>query len=308
RLDAGGDERGERVVVADLDLLDRDGVVLVHDGEHAEVEEPREGAPRVEEALARGEVVGGEQHLRDLHPVRRDGALPGGDEVRLAHRRGRLLRRDVPGPRLRPHEAELLGAERDRARADEHDAPPARRLGQLGAEPRAVRRVERAGRVGERARPHLHDEVLEAGEGGALHGRRILQQGRDSGRAGSRAGRPEVAMSAAHHLSTLAALVALALPSLAAAAEPAVARSGLPYAAEDKAPKELVDAIRARRTGGKLLNLDRMLLHSPNFAKGWNGMFGAIRNQLSAPPKLRELVIMAVGALNRADYEWAQHE
>ncbi|MFL5298963.1 MAG: carboxymuconolactone decarboxylase family protein [Anaeromyxobacteraceae bacterium] len=115
-------------------------------------------------------------------------------------------------------------------------------------------------------------------------------------------------MTAAHHLSTLAALVTLALPSLAAAAEPAVAKSGLPYAADGKAPKELVDAIRARRTGGKLLNLDRMLLHSPNFAKGWNGMFGAIRNQLSAPPKLRELVIMAIGSLNHANYEWAQHE
>jgi alkylhydroperoxidase family enzyme len=117
-------------------------------------------------------------------------------------------------------------------------------------------------------------------------------------------------MTAAHHLavSTLAALVTFALPSLAAAPEPAVSRSGLPYAADDKAPKELVDAIRSRRTGGKLLNLDRMLLHSPNFAKGWNGMFGAIRNQLSAPPKLRELVIMAIGALNHADYEWAQHE
>ena len=36
-------------------------------------------------------------------------------------------------------------------------------------------------------------------------------------------------------------------------------------------------------------------------------MFGAIRNQLSLPPKLRELAIVAVGALNRADYEYAQH-
>ena len=66
--------------------------------------------------------------------------------------------------------------------------------------------------------------------------------------------------------------------------------------------------IRARRAGGKLLNLDRMLLHSPNFAKGWNGMFGAIRGQLTVPGKLRELCIMAIGTLNHADYEWAQHE
>ncbi|TMQ08544.1 MAG: carboxymuconolactone decarboxylase family protein [Deltaproteobacteria bacterium] len=73
-------------------------------------------------------------------------------------------------------------------------------------------------------------------------------------------------------------------------------------------PKEVVDAIRSRRTGGKLLNLDRILLHSPAFAKGWNSLFGAIRGQLAVPAKLREIAIMAIGALNHADYEWAQHE
>lgn len=89
-----------------------------------------------------------------------------------------------------------------------------------------------------------------------------------------------------------------------------VSRSGIPYRPDDDraGPPELVSAIRARRSGGKLLNLDRMLLHSPNFAKGWNGMFAAIRGQLALSPKLRELAIMAIGVLNRADYEWAQHE
>jgi alkylhydroperoxidase family enzyme len=37
-------------------------------------------------------------------------------------------------------------------------------------------------------------------------------------------------------------------------------------------------------------------------------MFGAIRGQLSMPPKLRELAIMAIGTLNGSEYEWAQHE
>ncbi|HEU4734914.1 MAG TPA: carboxymuconolactone decarboxylase family protein [Kofleriaceae bacterium] len=91
---------------------------------------------------------------------------------------------------------------------------------------------------------------------------------------------------------------------------PAASRSGIPYKPDDDraGPKELLDAIRARRPGGKLLNLDRMLLHSPNFARGWNGMFAAIRGQLMLPGKLRELVIMEIGVLNQADYEWAQHE
>jgi alkylhydroperoxidase family enzyme len=88
----------------------------------------------------------------------------------------------------------------------------------------------------------------------------------------------------------------------------ALSRSGIPYVDEDRVePRELVETIRARR-GGKLLNLDRMLLHSPNYAKGWNGMFAAIRNQLAVPAKLRETAIMAIGVLNDAEYEWAQHE
>jgi len=88
-----------------------------------------------------------------------------------------------------------------------------------------------------------------------------------------------------------------------------VSQTGIPYVQDDKAgPPDLVAAIRSRRAGGKLLNLDRILLHSPNFAKGWNGMFAAIRNQLSLPGNLRELPIMAIAVLNKADYEWAQHE
>jgi alkylhydroperoxidase family enzyme len=89
-----------------------------------------------------------------------------------------------------------------------------------------------------------------------------------------------------------------------------ISRAGIPYKPDDDqaGPKEVVDAIRARRPGGKLLNLDRMLLHSPAFARGWNGMFGAIRGQLAVPGKLREITIMAIGTLNQADYEWTQHE
>jgi len=85
--------------------------------------------------------------------------------------------------------------------------------------------------------------------------------------------------------------------------------SGIPYLPDDDlaGPAELVDPIRARRAGGKLLNLDRILLHSPPLARGWNSMFGAIRNQMSLPPRLRELTIVSIGALNKADYEYAHH-
>jgi alkylhydroperoxidase family enzyme len=112
----------------------------------------------------------------------------------------------------------------------------------------------------------------------------------------------------------LATVVLFAAPALAdapgSAAPKTVSRSGIPYKPDDDqaGPKDLVDAIRARRPGGKLLHLDRILLHSPAFARGWNAMFAAIRGQLAVPGKLRELCIMEIAVLNQADYEWAQHE
>ncbi len=83
----------------------------------------------------------------------------------------------------------------------------------------------------------------------------------------------------------------------------------VPYAEEDQpGQEELIRAIRARRPGGRLLNLDRMLLNSPAFAEGWNTMIGAVRNRLEVAPKLRELAIMAIAVLNSADYEYEQHK
>ena len=81
----------------------------------------------------------------------------------------------------------------------------------------------------------------------------------------------------------------------------------LPYVSDEQAmPAELVAAIRARR-GGALLNLDRMLLHSPALARGWNAHLGAVRSGLGLAPRLRELAICAVARLTGAEYEFEQH-
>ncbi len=81
----------------------------------------------------------------------------------------------------------------------------------------------------------------------------------------------------------------------------------IPYLPEDiQNPPELVTAIRSRR-GGKLLNLDRMLLYSPPFAAGWNDFLGRVRNNLTLENKLAELAICSVAILNGADYELTQH-
>ena len=71
-------------------------------------------------------------------------------------------------------------------------------------------------------------------------------------------------------------------------------------------PADIVNAIRERR-GGQLLNLDRMLLHSPAFAKGWNVFLREVRTGLELSPKLRELAMCIVAVLNRAEYEFHHH-
>jgi alkylhydroperoxidase family enzyme len=81
----------------------------------------------------------------------------------------------------------------------------------------------------------------------------------------------------------------------------------IPYKADNEVgPEEIVVPIRARR-GGKLLNLDRILLHSPAFARGWNSFLGAVRNELRLSPKLREIAICGVAVLNGAEYEFRHH-
>ena len=82
----------------------------------------------------------------------------------------------------------------------------------------------------------------------------------------------------------------------------------IPYAdpTADSAIAELAEQIKRER-GGKLLNLYRMLLHSPPVARGWLHMFTAIRQQADLPGRDRELATLRVAVLNGADYEFAQH-
>lgn len=68
----------------------------------------------------------------------------------------------------------------------------------------------------------------------------------------------------------------------------------------------LVDRIVAER--GSVLHLYQMLLHSPPLAEGWLGYLTAVRQKLSLPGDLRELVIMRVAQINGAPYEAQQHE
>ena len=81
----------------------------------------------------------------------------------------------------------------------------------------------------------------------------------------------------------------------------------LPQLTDDQVgPPELVAAIRQRR-GGRLLELDRLLLHSPAFATGWGELMGRVRGALALSPLLRELAMCGVAALTGAAYEMHHH-
>ena len=81
----------------------------------------------------------------------------------------------------------------------------------------------------------------------------------------------------------------------------------IPYADSDRpdiAP--LAARIKAER-GGKILNLYRMLLHSPPVAEGWLTFLTAVRQRSGLAPRVREIVIMRIAVLNDAEYEFRAH-
>jgi len=82
----------------------------------------------------------------------------------------------------------------------------------------------------------------------------------------------------------------------------------IPYKnVENYQPKELIDAVLARRGARGLLNLDRMLLHSPPLTEGWGAFFRKVRGELSVDFKLRELAACATAMLTGARYEFNLH-
>lgn len=82
----------------------------------------------------------------------------------------------------------------------------------------------------------------------------------------------------------------------------------LPFWTAEQARRDpaLVAAIEQRR-GGQLLNLDRMLLWSEPLARSWNVFLKTLRQELSLPPKLRELSICVVARATGAEYEFHHH-
>jgi len=64
---------------------------------------------------------------------------------------------------------------------------------------------------------------------------------------------------------------------------------------------------KAEDSGNEVINLLKALAHSPKICRDWNrlGITLLLKGQLS--PKLRELAILRVGDLAKANYEWTKH-
>jgi len=59
---------------------------------------------------------------------------------------------------------------------------------------------------------------------------------------------------------------------------------------------------------GRVSPLYQTLLNAPEIAQGWEALLTAIRNRNSLSPAIREMIILRVAILNRADYEFDAHE
>jgi alkylhydroperoxidase family enzyme len=78
---------------------------------------------------------------------------------------------------------------------------------------------------------------------------------------------------------------------------------------EEKDHPELAELIGKIRVGrrGALINVYKLLLHSPALAACWLDVINAARFKSALEGRLREIVIIRVGYLNRTDYVVKQH-
>ena len=78
---------------------------------------------------------------------------------------------------------------------------------------------------------------------------------------------------------------------------------------EEKDHPELADLIGKVRAGrrGALINVYKLLLHAPPLAACWLDLISAARYKTELDGRLREIVIVRVGYLNRTTYVVKQH-
>lgn len=80
-----------------------------------------------------------------------------------------------------------------------------------------------------------------------------------------------------------------------------------PWQDSDPVPADLLAAMQARRPGGELIGIDRVLLKSFPLATGWNELLRRVRADFSLELIYLELIMLRVAVLNGAEFEWGVH-
>jgi 4-carboxymuconolactone decarboxylase len=70
---------------------------------------------------------------------------------------------------------------------------------------------------------------------------------------------------------------------------------------------EDAETARKNRMGGRDLNIFRVLMNHPQLTRRWAVFAAHVLHKQTLPPRERELLILRIGWLNQAEYEWAQH-
>jgi alkylhydroperoxidase family enzyme len=70
---------------------------------------------------------------------------------------------------------------------------------------------------------------------------------------------------------------------------------------------EDADTAAKNRVGGQDLNIFRVMMNHPDLTRRWTVFAGHVLRKQTLPPRDRELLILRIGWLNQAEYEWAQH-
>ncbi len=67
------------------------------------------------------------------------------------------------------------------------------------------------------------------------------------------------------------------------------------------------DIAAKNRIGGRDLNIFRVMMNHPDLTRRWTVFAGHVLHKQTLPVRERELLILRIGWLNQAEYEWAQH-
>src|SRR3954469_17704825 len=73
-------------------------------------------------------------------------------------------------------------------------------------------------------------------------------------------------------------------------------------AAEDR------ESVEKNAMNGRIFNIFKVLAHHPKLVKRWTPFAGHVLGKQTLPFRDRELLILRIGWLNQAEYEFAQHE